>query len=80
MSNLQVKNVPESLHRDIHRQARRQGRTVRDLVLEAVQRYLSREDLLARLAEREPIELGKATEHALQKEREERDEALTCAS
>src|SRR3989442_130940 len=48
MANLQVKNVPESLQRKIRAYAKRRGRTVRDVVLEAVTREIEREGLRAR--------------------------------
>ncbi len=38
MANLQVKDVPEALHRKIRRYAERRGRTIRDVVLDAVTR------------------------------------------
>jgi plasmid stability protein len=73
MANLQVKNVPESLHRKIRAAARRRGRTVRDLVLEAVQREIEREDFRARLAKRSPVELGHPAAETLEEVRAERD-------
>lgn len=58
MANLQVKNVPDQLHRKLNQRAKRQGRTVRDLVLEAVRREIARGDFHERLARRAPVELG----------------------
>jgi plasmid stability protein len=73
MANLQVKNVPESLHRKIRAAARRRGRTVRDLVLEAVQREIEREDFRTRLAKRSSVELGHPAAQTLAEVRAERD-------
>ena len=42
MANLQVKDVPEALHRKIRAQAKRSGRTIRDFVLAAVVREIDR--------------------------------------
>jgi plasmid stability protein len=56
MANLQVKNVPESLHRKIRVYARRRGRTVRDVVLDAVTREIGRLEFGARLAKRARLE------------------------
>ena len=76
MANLQVKNVPDALHRRIRAQAARQGRTVRDVVLEAVGRQIARDDFLARLARREPVDLGRPAARALREVRKERDRDL----
>jgi plasmid stability protein len=73
MANLQVKNVPELLHRKIRAAAKRRGRTVRDLVLEAVQREIEREDFRARLAKRSSVELGHPAAQTLEEVRAERD-------
>jgi len=76
MANLQVKNVPEGLHRKIRAAARRRGRTVRDLVLDAMQREVARDEFRARLAKREPVELGMPTAQLIAEVREEREKDL----
>lgn len=76
MANLQVKNVPEPLHRKLRQRAKRQGRTIRDLVLEAVRRELSREEFRERLHRREPVELGRPAARTLDEAREERDREM----
>ena len=76
MANLQVKNVPEALHRKIRAYARRRGRTVRDVVLEAVSRAIDREEFAARLAKREPVDLGAPAARSLAEVRAERDREL----
>jgi len=73
MANLQVKNVPEGLHRKIRAQAKRHGRTVRDLVLEAVRREVEREEFRVRLAKREAVDLGRPAARTLDEIREERE-------
>jgi plasmid stability protein len=73
MANLQVKDVPEALHRKLRQQAMRQGRTIRDLVLEAVRREVGREEFRARLAKRAPVDLGRSAAAALAEARAERD-------
>ncbi|HET8937664.1 MAG TPA: hypothetical protein VFN67_29675 [Polyangiales bacterium] len=40
MANLQVKNVPEQLNERLHRFSEQEGRSIRDVVLEAVRRAL----------------------------------------
>jgi hypothetical protein len=58
MANLQVKNVPEVFARRVRALARRRGRTIRDVMLEALRRELERERWLARLEQRRPVEIG----------------------
>jgi hypothetical protein len=67
-----VKSVPEGLQRKIRAAARRRGQTVRDLVLDAMRREVARDELRARLAKREPVELGKPAAHLLDEVRAER--------
>ena len=76
MANLQVKNVPEALHRKIRAYARRRGRTVRDVVLEAVTREIEHEEFRARLARREPVELGRSAARTLEEVRADREREL----
>jgi len=76
MANLQVKNVPEALHRKIRAFANRRGRTVRDVVLEAVNREMEREDFRSRLARRQPVDLGRPAARSLEEIRAEREREL----
>jgi plasmid stability protein len=76
MSNLQVKNVPEALHRRIRAHAKRRGRTVRDFVLQAVVREVEREEFRARLAKRTPVDLGRPAARSLEEVRREREQEL----
>jgi plasmid stability protein len=76
MANLQVKNVPEQLHRKLKQRAKRQGRTVRDLVLEAVRREVAREDFRERLARRSSVDLGGTAADVLAEVRAEREPEL----
>lgn len=73
MANLQVKNVPESLHRKVRSYAKRRGRTVRDVVLEALTREIHREEFRARLARRESVEIGRPAAQTLAEARAERE-------
>ena len=77
MANLQVKNVPSALHRKLQEQAKRQGRTIRDLVLDAVRREVEREDFRARLGSRRSVDLGRPAATALAEARDERDQDLS---
>lgn len=73
MPNLQVKNVPANLYRSIRLQAKRQGRTLRDLVLDAVRREIERAGFQARIARREPVDLGRPAARTVDEVRSERD-------
>jgi plasmid stability protein len=76
MANLQVKNVPESLHRKLRAYARRRGRTLRDLVLDALAREMQREEFRARLAKRRPVDLGRRAAQTLEEVRAGREDEL----
>ncbi len=58
MANLQVKNVPDELHDKLREIAKREGTTVREVVLQAVIRRVRMEEFRVRLEGREPVELG----------------------
>jgi hypothetical protein len=73
MANLQVKNVPAALYRRIRQYARRRGRTLRDVVLAAVQREIDRSEFHERIARRQPVDLGQAAARALEEVRSERE-------
>lgn len=76
MANLQVKNVPEAIHRKIRSYARQRGRTVRDFVLDAVMQAIQRDEFRARLAKREPVDLGRPAARTLDELRAERESGL----
>ncbi len=76
MANIQMKNVPEHLHKRIRAHAKRQGRTIRDLVLEAVTREITRVEFRERLRRREPVDLGRPAAASLRRIRAERDKEL----
>ena len=76
MANLQVKNVPDALHRKIRAYAQRSGRTVRDVVLDAVRRYIDDEEFRARLAKRSRVDLGRPAARTLEEMRHDRDRQL----
>jgi hypothetical protein len=76
VSNIQVKDVPDALHRRIRECAERQGRSIRDLVLDAVRREIAREEFRERLARRRPVELDRPAARTLEEVRDERDREL----
>jgi antitoxin FitA len=73
MKTIQVKDVPDALHRKLRQRAERQGRTIRDLVLEAVRREIAREEFEARLRTRSRVHLGRSAASALEESRDARD-------
>jgi plasmid stability protein len=73
MANLQVKNVPEALHQQLRTYATQRNRTVREVVLEALEHELARAEFLERLARRTPADLGVSAASLLEEERARRD-------
>jgi plasmid stability protein len=73
MANLQVKNVPQELNERLHRYAEQQGRSIRDVVLEAVKRELDRRMFVERLRRRAPVKLKTGAGELLSAERADRD-------
>lgn len=74
--NLQVKNVPVSLHERLRQRARLQNRTIGDLVLAAVERELARQDWLDRLRTRPEVDPGVSAASLVEEERALRDQEL----
>jgi len=72
VANLQVKGVPDGLHERIRAYAKRRGRTLRDVVLEAIVRDLERDEFLLQLAKRTPVDLGRTAAETLEEVRAER--------
>lgn len=73
MKTLQVRNVPDDVHRRLKVRAAEQGRSLSELVLEELRRSLerpTRQDLLDRIAAREPFEADSAA--AVRAERDAR--------
>ncbi len=73
MANLQVKNIPDSLHQRLRRYVRKHDLTLSDFVLEAIKRELSRSEWLERLSKRPMTDLGIPVSALLEQERQQRD-------
>ena len=58
LANLQVKNIPETLHDRLRRHARANNCTISAAVLTAVERELARWEWRERLAQRPTTDLG----------------------
>ena len=76
MSNIQVKNVPEPLHRRLRRQAKRRGCTMSELILRAVEAELARTEWRTHLERRPRTELVDSAAQLLEQERELRNGEL----
>lgn len=73
---IQVRNVPDDLHRELKARAARAGNTLSDYLLRELERAAARPtpaELRARLATRRPIEPVQSIADALRSEREARD-------
>jgi len=73
VANLQVKDVPEGIHRRLRECARRRGKTLRELVLEALGKELSHDEFEKRLRLRSRVRLSRAAGEVLAEVRAERD-------
>ena len=73
MPNLQVRNIPDSLHERLRRHAGRSNCTITSIVLAAVERELDRREWQDHLAQRPRTELGVEAEALLAEERSLRD-------
>lgn len=73
MSNLQVKNVPEPLRQRLHEYAREQQCTLREVMLAALERELTRGEWQVRLARRPTTDLGVSAASLLEQERNDRE-------
>ena len=76
VANLQVKNVPAALHRRIRRLAKQQGKTVGEVVLDAVDRARARAEWIERRKGRERTALARPAAEAVEQERDAREREL----
>jgi antitoxin FitA len=75
MGMIQIRNVPEPLHRELKARAARAGQTLSDYLLAMVQRTLERPEpaeLLARVRELSPVYPEESPSEAVRAERESR--------
>ncbi len=76
MASLQVKNVPDALFHKIRRQAALEGKTIRELVLDAIGVKLARDEFHARLRRRRPVVLERGAAELVDEVRRERDREI----
>lgn len=75
MSMIQIRNVPEELHRELKARAARAGKTLSDYLLEVIVGVAERpepEVLLQRIRERQPVYPQESTAEAVRAERDSR--------
>lgn len=69
---IQVRNVPERLHRELVRRARARGQTLTDYVQEILERELARppaDEIFKRISRRESVRLGGPAADLIRQER-----------
>lgn len=72
---IQVRNVPDRLHRELMRRARAKGKTLTDYIQEILEREMARpdpEDVFERIARRTPVDLGVSAAELIREGRRER--------
>lgn len=76
MATLQVKDVPDDLHRELRRRADLEGLSIRDYLLRLIRNDQQRPpatEWLARLRQLEPLDFGAPAADLIQADRAERD-------
>ena len=72
---IQVRNVPDRLHRELVRRARLRGQTLTDYVQHLLERELERppvEEVVERIGQRSAVDLGTSASELIAAERAER--------
>lgn len=75
MKNLQIRNVPDDVHRRLKVRAAEQGRSLSDLALDELRRSLdrpTRDELLDRIALRGSVRTSRPAAELVREERDER--------
>ena len=70
---IQVRNVPDRLHRELVRRARARGETLTQYIEHVLEREVERpltEEVLRRIASRTPVELDRPVADLLREDRE----------
>ena len=72
---IQVRNVPDGLHKELVQRARARSQTLTDYIQEILEREVARPDpreVFRRILEREPVDLGVPAAELIREEREGR--------
>lgn len=70
---IQVRNVPDRLHRELVRRAKSRGQTLTDYIQEILEREVARpplDEVVRRIRSRRPIDLGVSAAELLREERQ----------
>lgn len=70
--NLQVRDLPDPVHRELKRRAKVRGETLTDYVQDILEREVARppaEEVFARIRSRVPVDLGSDAAETIRKER-----------
>ena len=73
---IQVRNVPDQLHRELVKRARARGMTLTDYVEEVLEREIARpprEDVFDRIRNARPVDLGRPAAQVIREERAGRE-------
>ena len=76
MANLQVKNLPDALHRRLRHYAQKHHQTISDITLEAIEREMARREWHERHSQRPATDLGDSAASLLEQERRQRERDL----
>jgi plasmid stability protein len=72
---IQVRNVPDRLHRELVKRARSRGQSLTDYIQELLERDLARppaEDVFERIRRRSSVHLGRPASELIREERRKR--------
>ena len=70
---IQVRNVPDTLHRELRKRAKARGQTLTDYIQAILEREVSRPpkmDVFLRIADREPVQFPGTAAEIIRAERE----------
>ena len=73
---IQVRNVPDRLHRELMRRARKRGQTLTDYIQQILEREVARppaEEVFDWIESRTPVKLGASPAELIREGREERE-------
>ncbi len=73
--NLQVRDIPDPLHRELKRRAKARGETLTDYVQSILEREVARppaEEVFRRIGSRRPVDLGRSAADLIREERKGR--------
>lgn len=74
---IQVRNVPDALHRELVRRARLRGQTLTDYLQGILEREVARpdrEEVFERIRKRDPVDLGMPAAELIREEHEKRED------